>query len=143
VPEGYVRRTLRLLRDKRATQYTGTKEAPYETIRQTLKKNELKLRRQKEWCIAPGHNAEFAAGTGDAPGVYARERDEKRPSVCTGECPKQLIGETGVPIPAEPGQTACFDMEEVRNGKGSNINWRFTTADARIKLKRLYPSFGS
>jgi hypothetical protein len=32
---------------------------------------------------------------------------------------------------------------EVRNGKGNNINWRFTAADARIKLKRLYPSFGS
>jgi hypothetical protein len=30
---------------------------------------------------------------------------------------------------------------EVRNG--SKINWRFTTADARIKLKRLYPQFNS
>jgi hypothetical protein len=30
---------------------------------------------------------------------------------------------------------------EVRNGKGSKITWRFTTADARIKLKRLYPQF--
>jgi hypothetical protein len=27
-----------------------------------------------------------------------------------------------------------------RNSKGSTVNWRFTTADARIKLKRLYPS---
>jgi hypothetical protein len=32
------------------------------------------------------------------------------------ECPKQLIGETRVPIPAKPGQTACFDTEYVRNG---------------------------
>lgn len=26
-----------------------------------------------------------------------------------------------------------------RNEKSTNINWRFTTEDARIKLKRLYP----
>jgi DDE superfamily endonuclease len=27
-----------------------------------------------------------------------------------------------------------------RDARGSTVNWRFTTADARIKLKRLYPS---
>ena len=30
--------------------------------------------------------------------------------------------------------------EEERNATGATINWRFTTADARIKLKHLYPS---
>jgi transposase len=30
---------------------------------------------------------------------------------------------------------------EERNGKMSTIDWQFTTKDARIKLKRLYPSF--
>lgn len=30
--------------------------------------------------------------------------------------------------------------EERRNQAGGPINWRFTTDDARIKLKRLYPS---
>lgn len=29
---------------------------------------------------------------------------------------------------------------EQRNQKSHSVNWRFTTADARIKLKRLYPS---
>lgn len=29
-----------------------------------------------------------------------------------------------------------------RDSLGSKVNWRFTTADARIKLKRLYPSIG-
>lgn len=29
--------------------------------------------------------------------------------------------------------------EQSRNGQGAGIDWRFTTADARIKLKRLYP----
>jgi hypothetical protein len=31
--------------------------------------------------------------------------------------------------------------EHNRNEHGAKIDWRFTTADARIKLKRLYPSF--
>lgn len=30
--------------------------------------------------------------------------------------------------------------EEERNQKSDSVNWRFTTADARIKLKRLYSS---
>ncbi len=33
--------------------------------------------------------------------------------------------------------------EEQRNQEGKSVNWRFTTADARIKLKRLYPSIQS
>ena len=31
--------------------------------------------------------------------------------------------------------------EHERNSRECNIDWQFTTADARIKLKRLYPSF--
>ena len=31
--------------------------------------------------------------------------------------------------------------EKTRNENGATIDWRFTTEDARIKLKRLYPSF--
>jgi hypothetical protein len=34
-------------------------------------------------------------------------------------------------------ETAAW--EEERNAMGSAIDWRFTTADARIKLKHLYP----
>jgi len=30
--------------------------------------------------------------------------------------------------------------EHARNANTQAINWRFTTPDARIKLKRLYPS---
>jgi hypothetical protein len=28
-----------------------------------------------------------------------------------------------------------------RNGRHQGVHWRFTTPDARIKLKRLYPQF--
>ncbi len=31
--------------------------------------------------------------------------------------------------------------EQQRNQNCSKIDWRFTTADARVKLKRLYPSY--
>jgi hypothetical protein len=30
--------------------------------------------------------------------------------------------------------------EEERNRAGASVNWRFTTADARTKLRKLYPS---
>jgi DDE superfamily endonuclease len=30
--------------------------------------------------------------------------------------------------------------EEVRNQAGATVDWQFTTSDARIKLKKLYPS---
>jgi hypothetical protein len=30
--------------------------------------------------------------------------------------------------------------ETQRNDASSTVNWRFTTDDARIKLKRLYPT---
>ncbi len=30
--------------------------------------------------------------------------------------------------------------DEERNERGDRIRWRFTTADARIKLRRLYPT---
>ena len=30
--------------------------------------------------------------------------------------------------------------EQVRNQRNYSVDWQFTTADARIKLKRLYPS---
>jgi hypothetical protein len=36
-------------------------------------------------------------------------------------------------------ETAAWNRR--RNKEACKINWRFTTADARIKLKRLYPNF--
>jgi hypothetical protein len=35
---------------------------------------------------------------------------------------------------------ACAAFERDRNRAKAGVNWRFTTADARIKLKRLYPT---
>lgn len=46
------------------------------------------------------------------------------------------------------GQKACLTSEIAaweahRNQKAASTNWRFTTDDARIKLRRLYPSLNS
>lgn len=37
-------------------------------------------------------------------------------------------------------RTAVAAWQERRNAQGGKVDWRFTTDDARIKLKRLYPS---
>lgn len=40
-------------------------------------------------------------------------------------------------------ETLCQEVaawQRRRNTEAVNVDWRFTTADARIKLKRLYPS---
>ncbi|MSQ10959.1 MAG: IS630 family transposase, partial [Dehalococcoidia bacterium] len=43
-------------------------------------------------------------------------------------------------IPSQPALTReVAAWEDRRNAKGGAVNWRFTTANARIKLKRLYP----
>jgi hypothetical protein len=93
--------------------------------------------------------------------VHHRPYDEKRPLVCLDEASKQLVGEVAVPLPAEPGQPERFDddytrngtanlflisepqvgvLEEERNERGVVVRWQFTTADARIKLRRLHPT---
>jgi hypothetical protein len=41
---------------------------------------------------------------------------------------------------AEQLATQIADWERPRNKNKAGVDWRFTTADARIKLKRLYPS---
>jgi hypothetical protein len=48
--------------------------------------------------------------------VYKRPLDPQFPVVCMDESPKQLIGETKIPIPASPGQPAKYDYEYRRNG---------------------------
>ena len=48
--------------------------------------------------------------------VYKRPFDPVRPLVCMDECPKQLIGETRLPIMGQPGQPERYDTEYIRNG---------------------------
>ena len=36
-----------------------------------------------------------------------------------------------------------FAWQSSRNNKKAKVNWQFTTKDARIKLKKLYPSINT
>src|SRR5260370_8522812 len=48
--------------------------------------------------------------------VYTRPYDERRPQVCLDETSKQLVSETRVPLPMQPGQPECSDYEYERQG---------------------------
>lgn len=48
--------------------------------------------------------------------VYRRPYDAARPLVCMDETPRQLIGQTRVPVPTKPGQLAREDYEYERLG---------------------------
>lgn len=51
---------------------------------------------------------------------------------------RQCLGQR---LPSKEAMTVeVAAWEKERNRAGATINWRFTTADARIKLKHLYPS---
>ena len=55
-------------------------------------------------------------------------------NVLIGQCLNRRIAE----IEAMRNEVKAW--ESVRNGRKVGVNWQFTTEDARIKLKRLYPT---
>ena len=63
--------------------------------------------------------------------VYTRPYDPLHPSVCFDESSKQLVAETQLPLPIEPGKPERYDYQYERNGV-SNLfmffeplgNWR-------------------
>jgi len=48
--------------------------------------------------------------------LYAEPYNPERPVVCLDETPKQLVAETKIPLPPQPGQVERFDYEYRRNG---------------------------
>ena len=66
--------------------------------------------------IPPEADAAFVCAMEDVLEVYARPYDPRRPQVCLDECSKQLVAETRVPLPAEPGQPERHDYEYERRG---------------------------
>src|SRR5258708_2721745 len=113
-PAGRARWTLSLLADEmvRLTKHRSLSAA---TVGRRLAEKELKPWQEKMWCI-PKVDAEFVARMEDVLELYAEAPDEHCPVVCFDETPRQLIGESRVPIAARPGKRARFDYEYVRNG---------------------------
>ena len=81
-----------------------------------FKKNELKPWLRRQWVIPPQANAEFVCAMEDVLEVYTRPYDPARPVVCLDELSKQLVAETRVPLPVEPGQPERVDYEYERRG---------------------------
>jgi hypothetical protein len=68
------------------------------------------------WCIPPEHNAEFVCAMENVLEVYQRPYNPEDPVVCMDETNKQLVAETRLPLPVQPGQPPCFDYEYERQG---------------------------
>ena len=66
--------------------------------------------------IPPQGNAAFVAAMEKVLDVYQRPYEAAFPVVCMDETPRQLIGETRVPIPMQAGQPARQDYEYRRCG---------------------------
>lgn len=67
------------------------------------------------WCI-PVADATFVAAMEQILDLYERPYNPARPLVCFDETSKQLIEETRLPLPAQPGQVQRYDYEYKRNG---------------------------
>ena len=66
--------------------------------------------------IPPEQNGSFVANMEMVLDVYKRPFDPRFPVVCMDESPKQLIGETKIPIAASAGRPAKYDYEYKRYG---------------------------
>jgi transposase len=113
-PAGRARWTLSLLADE-MVRLTEHRALSADTVRRRLAEKELKPWQEKMWCI-PKVDAEFVARMEDVLELYAEEPDGQRPVVCFDETPRQLIGESRVPVAAKPGKPARVDYEYVRHG---------------------------
>lgn len=114
-PAGRARWTLELLADE-MVRLTKHESISSETIRRRLAENQLKPWQKKMWCI-PKVDAEFVARMEDVLELYAEAPDGQHPVVCFDETPRQLIGESRVPVAPKPGRPARFDYEYVRKAR--------------------------
>lgn len=76
----------------------------------------MKPWKKQQWVIPPKENGEFVARMEQVLEIYKRPYDPLHPVVCMDESPRQLIRETRLPLPAEPGVVARYDYEYERCG---------------------------
>ena len=101
-------------------------------IARALKVGSATVERVRRRCVEEG----LARALGRKEQVNRRPRKlaESELAVLAGQCPARRIPGRSV-LKHETGA-----WEEQRNRDGIRAAWRFTTQDARIKLKSLYPS---
>ena len=86
-PEGFAKWSLRLLAD-RAVELGYVEDISHETVRCTLKKNEIKPWQRTGWVIPPEQIHSFVANREMVLDVYKRPFDPRNPVVCMDESPK-------------------------------------------------------
>ena len=111
---GRARWTLELLAEERVVR-TEREELSRETARRRLGEQSVKPWQRKMWCI-PSIDTEYVARMKDMLDLYGEVPDPRRPVVCFDETPVQLIGETRLPWPAQPGRPARIDYAYRRHG---------------------------
>ncbi|TRT45374.1 MAG: IS630 family transposase [Microcystis aeruginosa Ma_QC_C_20070703_M131] len=114
-PTGYNRWTLRLLADQMVVM-GYVENISHESVRPSVKKNEIKPWLRESWVIPPVANAEFVCQRSEVLQLYTSPLDPDYPLVCFDESSKQLISETREPLPLQPGQPERFDYEYQREG---------------------------
>jgi hypothetical protein len=66
--------------------------------------------------VIPTVGADFVWRMEDVLDLYAEPYDPARPAVCFDETSKQLVAETRLPLPMEPGKPERVDYEYERKG---------------------------
>jgi len=117
-PEGEERWTLRALAD-RVVRLEIVKSISHETVRQVLKKNELKPWQKKQWCVGPTKDENYVYHMEDVLEVYTRPYDPRFPQVCLDEGSVQFEKEIREALPMEKGKPKREDYEYERDGFSS------------------------
>ena len=105
-PQGRVSWTLQLLADQ-LVEWEIVESISTETVRQALKKNELKPWLKECWCIPPQGSAEFVCAMEDVLEVYQRQYRDNEVLVCLDETSKQQ-GEGDPAGPSAPSRSGRF-----------------------------------
>ena len=114
-PHGFTRWSLRLRADRFVELGYGQSVSD-ETAKKVLEKNEIKPRQSQTWLIPPEQDSDFVAAMEKVLELYKMPYNSAFPVVCMDESPKQLIGETKIPIAQGKGRPYRYEYEYERRG---------------------------
>ena len=114
-PDGFTRWSLSLLAG-RFVELGYVQSVSEETAKKVSKKNKIRPRQSQTWMIPPEQDADFVAAMENVLELYKSPYNSAFPVVCMDESPKQLIGETKIPIAQGTGEPYPYDYEYERCG---------------------------
>jgi hypothetical protein len=129
-PKGYSKWSLRLLADKMVELHYVDKIS-HVTVRNVLKKNELKPWKVRGWVIPPDNNSEFVANMENVLDVYKRPYNPDYPVVCMDESPKQLIKDARPSIAMKTNLDTRVDYEYIKEGVVI-FSWQMSVCRANV-----------